>query len=173
MPAPGLIETIRVREGRLPFLARHLERLERSGRALGYPPLTRDPEPMVRQFEGVDEGVVRLEVHNGQPLVTVRELPSDSPPRVIVSTRAHASYPHKTTARAVFDAAAAEARAAGADDALLLTAEGFVAEGTVWAVCWWEGEGLRAPALDLGILPGLGRARVGETVPLEVTGEER
>ena len=167
MAAVGLVETIRVRGGRLPFLARHLERLERSRRALGHQPLTRDPEPMVRQFEGVDDGVVRLEVHDGQPLVTVRELPSDTPPRVIVAARVHAPYPHKTTARDTFDAAAVEARRAGADDALLVTSDGFVAEGTVWAVCWWEGERLRAPALELGILPGVGRARVAELVPFE------
>ena len=31
----GLIETMRVREGRIPFLERHLARLDRSLRALG------------------------------------------------------------------------------------------------------------------------------------------
>ena len=167
MPGQGLIETIRVRDGRFPFLQRHLARLARSIEALGLPPLTRDPEPMVRPFAGVGDGVVRLEVQRGQPIVTVRELPPDAPPRVIGATRVHSPYPHKTTERDAFDAALHEARAAGADDALLLTSDGFVAEGTVWAVCWWEGERLRAPALDLGILPGVGRARVGELVALE------
>ena len=33
----GLIETIRVREGRIPFLERHLARLDRSLSALGLP----------------------------------------------------------------------------------------------------------------------------------------
>ncbi len=32
----------------------------------------------------------------------------------------------------------------------------------MWNVFWWEGEWLRTPALDLGILPGIGRARVLE-----------
>jgi len=32
----------------------------------------------------------------------------------------------------------------------------------VWSIFWWEGEQLRTPALDLGILPGIGRARVLE-----------
>lgn len=167
MATAGLIETIRVRAGRFPFLARHLERLERSRRALGLPSLTRDPEPMVRPFEGVGDGVVRLEVQRGQPFVTVRDLSSDAPPRVIVATSVHTPYPHKTTERDAFDAAVQEVRATGADDALLLTSEGFVAEGTVWAVCWWEGERLRAPALALGILPGVGRARVAELQPVE------
>ncbi|PYO93734.1 MAG: hypothetical protein DMD60_15280 [Gemmatimonadetes bacterium] len=54
---------------------------------------------------------------------------------------------------------------AEADDALLLTHGGWVAEGTVWTVFWWAGDALRTPALDLGILPGIGRARVLELLP--------
>src|SRR5439155_330680 len=49
---------------------------------------------------------------------------------------------------------------------LLLTPDGWVAEGTVWNVFWWDGDRLRTPALELGILPGIGRARV-----LELSGE--
>jgi len=37
-----------------------------------------------------------------------------------------------------------------------------VAEGTVWTVFWWDGSALHTPALALGILPGIGRARVLE-----------
>src|SRR2546430_7438871 len=39
-----------------------------------------------------------------------------------------------------------EAEVAEADDALLLTTEGWVAEGTVWTVFWWDGDALRTPA---------------------------
>jgi len=59
---------------------------------------------------------------------------------------------------------------AEADDALLLTPEGWVAEGTVWTVFWWDGDALRTPALELGILPGIGRARVLELVKRVVQG---
>jgi branched-subunit amino acid aminotransferase/4-amino-4-deoxychorismate lyase len=52
-----------------------------------------------------------------------------------------------------------------ADDALLLTPEGWVAEGTVWNLYWWEGDRLRTPAPDVGILPGIGRGRVLELAP--------
>ncbi len=41
-------------------------------------------------------------------------------------------------------------------------ASGWVAEGTTWNVFWWDGGGLRTPALDLEILPGIGRTRVLE-----------
>jgi branched-subunit amino acid aminotransferase/4-amino-4-deoxychorismate lyase len=59
----------------------------------------------------------------------------------------------------------AEARRGGADDALLVTEAGYVAEGTTWSLFWWEGDRLCTPALDLGILPGVGRARVMELAP--------
>jgi branched-subunit amino acid aminotransferase/4-amino-4-deoxychorismate lyase len=101
-------------------------------------------------------------VLDGVPAVTTREMPPHTPPVVIVATQPHAPYPHKTTARAVFDHALAEAHALGADDALLVTAAGYVAEGTTWSVFWWEGDRLCTPTLDLGILPGVGRARVME-----------
>src|SRR5213596_3752345 len=87
---------------------------------------------------------------------------------VITAAEPHEPYPHKTTQRDCFVDAAVEAEVAEADDALLLTHEGWVAEGTVWSVFWWEGERaergerLRTPALELGILPGIGRARVLE-----------
>ena len=60
------------------------------------------------------------------------------------------------------DGARAEAQANGADEGLLLTADGFVAEGTLFAVAWFEGDTLRVPSLDLAILPSIGRARVIE-----------
>src|SRR5207253_7623807 len=40
----------------------------------------------------------------------------------------------------------------------------------VWTVFWWDGDALRTPALELGILPGIGRARVLELVKRVVQG---
>jgi branched-chain amino acid aminotransferase/4-amino-4-deoxychorismate lyase len=68
--------------------------------------------------------------------------------------------------RGGFERAAAEAWAAGADDALLLTRGRLVAEATVWTVFWWDGDALRTPALGLHVLPGVARARIGELVPV-------
>ncbi len=158
----GLIETMRVREGRLPFLDRHLARLERSLKELELPKPTQDVAVLVRQFAETGDAVLRLEVCDGRAAVTVREVPSLTPPDVIVASEHHIPYPHKTTKRDRFEDALEEADGAGADDALLLTAEGCVAEGTVWNLFWWEGDRLRTPSLDLGILPGIGRARVLE-----------
>src|SRR5256886_3558239 len=161
----GLIETIRVREERIPFLERHLARLGRSLGELGLPKPSQDVPALVRPFAATGDAVLRVEVRDGRASVTVRELPSLEPPAVITASQPHEPYPHKTTERDRFDEAATEADVAEADDALLLTPEGWVAEGTVWTVFWWDGDRLCTPALDLGILPGIRRARVLELAP--------
>ncbi len=158
----GLIETMRVRGGRIPFLERHLARLERSLRELGLPKPSQDVAALVRPFAGIGEAVLRVDVCDGRAMVTVRDLPALDPPVVITASEPHQPYPHKTTDRDAFADAAVEAEIAEADDALLLTHEGWVAEGTVWSLFWWDGDVVRTPALDLGILPGIGRARVLE-----------
>lgn len=161
----GLIETMRVRDGRIPFLERHLARLGRSLGELGLPKPSQDVVALVKPFAGTGDAVVRLEVQDGRASVTVREPPALAPPAVITASEPHQPYPHKTTERDCFADAGQEAEVAEADDALLLTHDGWVAEGTVWTVFWWAGDVLRTPALDLGILPGIGRARVLELVP--------
>ena len=158
----GLIETIRVRDGRIPFLEQHLGRLDRSLRELGLPRPSQDIAALVRPFAGTGEAVLRVEVCDGRATVTVRELPALDPPAVITASESHLPYPHKTTERDCFVEAAGEAEVAEADDALLVTHAGWVAEGTTWNVFWWDGGGLRTPALDLEILPGIGRTRVLE-----------
>ena len=160
----GLIETMRVRDGRIPFLDRHLARLARSVAELGLPRPKQDIAALVAPFSGTGNAVLRVEVRDGRASVTVRELPSLAPPVVITASEPHQPYPHKITERDCFADAGKEAEVAEADDALLLTPEGWVAEGTVWTVCWWDGDVLRTPALELGILPGIGRARVLELV---------
>ena len=165
----GLIETMRVRDGRIPFLERHLARLTRSLAALGLPPPpahpSRDVAALVTPFAECGEAVLRVVVETGRASVTVRELPRLEPPRVITVAEVHQRYPHKTTDRAGFVRAIEAAVVAGADDALLLNGDGWVAEGAAWSVFWWEGDELCTPALELGILPGIGRARVLEIAP--------
>jgi para-aminobenzoate synthetase/4-amino-4-deoxychorismate lyase len=165
----GLIETMRAREGRLPLLEAHLARLRRSLDALRLGTPSRDLAALARAEAGTGNRVVRLEVRAGVATVTTRDVPSVTPPAVIVAVEPHAPYVHKTTERGVFDRALAEAARAGADDALLVTREGYVAEGTTWSLFWWEGVGERlcTPSLDLGILPGVGRARVMQLAPVE------
>src|SRR5213593_1873445 len=161
---------MRVHDGRIPFLEPHLARLGRSLGELGLPKPSQDIVALVQPFAGIGEAVLRLEVRDGRASVTVRELPLLGPPTLITASEPHQSYPHKTTERDCFTDAGREAEVAEADDALLLTPEGWVAEGTVWTVFWWDGDALRTPALELGILPGIGRARVLELVQRVVQG---
>src|SRR5437879_30220 len=81
----GLIETLRVREGRIPFLERHLARLAGSIAALGLPRPAQDPTALLRPFAGTEDAVPRLEVCDARAAVTVRELPPLFPPAVITA----------------------------------------------------------------------------------------
>lgn len=114
--------------------------------------------------------MVRVTVTAGGWQVGTRPVPPPASLRICIAATPHVPYPYKVLERSPFERALAEARAAGADDALLLTGDGYVAEGTVWTVFWWEGERLATPPLSLGVLPGVARERLGELVELvEVT----
>lgn len=158
---PALIETVRLRNGAAPLWYLHLRRLAVSCKALGIPLPGELPPP-----EGGPDRVHRLEVGMRGVHVSERLVGSSDPVKLIVSRVAHHAYPYKTTERAQFDRALDTARGAEADDALLLTPGGYVAETAIFSVFWWENSRLCAPALDLGVLPGVGRARL-----IELAGE--
>ena len=152
-----LLETMRVRGGRVPLWALHLRRLVTSARTLGLSV----PSPLTPPGGGADRAV-RLELDDGVVRVSEREVGSTAALHLVSVPGLHQPYPHKTTNRSWFEAALAGAKARGASDALLTTVEGWVAEATIWSVLWWEGERLAAPPLDMGVLPGVGRNRLVE-----------
>jgi para-aminobenzoate synthetase/4-amino-4-deoxychorismate lyase len=156
---PSLIETVRIRQGVAPLWYLHLRRLAASCRATGVPL----PGELLTP-EGGPDRIHRLEVGARGARVSERTVGSSAPVELMLAGVAHRPYPHKTTRRAVFDRALEEARTAGADDAILLTEGGYLAECAVWGLFWWEGDRLCAPPLDLGILPGVARARLEELV---------
>src|SRR5712671_1389284 len=160
----GLIETIRARGGRIPWLGRHLERLRTAIAELDLVEPPDDLGDLVRFTAGPGDRVVRLELREGHVEVTTRDVHVEQSPAIVVSGEVHRPYPHKTTEREQFGRALANARRIGARDALLVTVNGIVAEGTAWNLFWWDGTGgaLCTPAAELGILPGIGRRRVME-----------
>jgi branched-subunit amino acid aminotransferase/4-amino-4-deoxychorismate lyase len=158
----GLIETMRAREGRVPWLQRHLTRLHASLAALGAPEPSDDLADLVHFAVGHGDRVVRLQLTDGHPEIATRDVNPEQSISIVVSREVHRPYPHKTTQREQFGRALANARRIGATDAILITADGFVAEGTAWNLFWWENGSLCTPAADLGILPGLGRKRIME-----------
>ncbi len=156
-------ETIRIKDGRLPLLERHLARLEEGCRVLGMDvpgEFAAKLEALVLQ-EGSDRAL-RVEWNGAEVNIIERPLPSVAPISLTTSSVIHPGYAIKTTARAAFETAQAEARSRGADEGLLLTASGHVAEGSLFAIGWFEGDVMRVPSLDLGILPSIGRGRVIE-----------
>jgi len=153
--APALIETIRIREGVTPLLELHQQRLHTSCRILGIP----FPSTIALPKGGPDR-VVRLEVSAEGVGITERALGSVRPVTLVTSQVVHEPYRHKIVERPLFDRALEEARQAGADDGLMLTRQGHVTEAAVWCLFWWEEGTLCAPALALGVLPGVSRARI-------------
>ena len=165
----GLIETMRARGGRLPWLGRHLDRLRESVAALGAAAPPDALSDLIRFAAGSRDRVVRVQVTDGHAEIATRDMNAEQTISVIVSREVHRPYPYKTTEREQFGRALAGARRVGAHDALLVTAEGFAAEGTTWNLFWWDkgGGSLCTPAASLGILPGLGRQRIMELAPVE------
>lgn len=149
-----------MRGGRVPLWPLHLERLHRSAAALGYT-LPTDPEPP----SGGSDRICRLEfASRGRLMVTDRQLEEVAGLRLRASPVPHRGYRHKTTNREWLDAGRLDAVTGGGDDALFLSAEGLVAESSIWSLFWWEGGEVAAPPLDLGILPGVARARLGDVL---------
>ena len=155
----GLIETVRIRNGEAPLWYLHLRRLAMSCKALGIPL----PGKLVPPSGGEDR-VQRFEVSRKGVALTKRPVGSTEPVRLMRSSLPHRSYPHKTTDRAQFDRALDESRTAGFDDGILLTVGGHVAETAIWGLFWWEDGLVCAPASELGVLPGVARARIAELV---------
>ena len=154
-----LIETVRLRNGAAPLWHLHVKRLATSCRALGVPIPTDLPTP-----EGGADRVHRLLVSRRGVVAGERPVGSTAPVRLVTSKVIHRAYPHKLVDRERFDRALADAKAQGADDGVLLTSGGQVAETAIWGLFWWEDGQVAAPALEFGILPGVARARIAEIV---------
>ena len=158
--ASALLETVRVRNGRAPLWPLHEARLRRSALALGYSL----PDALIPPSGGGDR-ICRLEyLSRGRSRVTERQVEELTGVRLRTSGVPHRGYRHKTSDREWLDAARLDAATEGADDVLLLSEEGHVAESSIWSLFWWEGDRLTAPPLELGILPGVARARLDELV---------
>ncbi len=154
----ALLETVRVRDGRVPLWPLHEQRVRRSAAALGYS----IPRELLPPSGGPDR-ICRIEYASRERvLVTERQVEEVAGLRLRTARVPHRGYRHKTTDREWLDAARLDAATAGGDDALLLSEEGFVAESSIWSLFWWSDGELTAPPLEFGILPGVARARLAE-----------
>ncbi len=162
--APALFETMRVRQGVLPLLDRHVQRLRRASDAIGIvaPSAALADEATARARAGPIEGVLRVVWDGRVATWSERPLPTDAPLRIVTVAERHPGYPVKSVSRLPFERALVEAQAQGADEPLLLTGAGQVAEAARFAVTWLEGATVRVPHLGLRVLPSVGIARLLE-----------
>lgn len=182
-PAPqcDLIETMRFEpESGIALLEDHLARMKASAGSLGF---TFDRHALRNQiqalcFELDAPAKVRLLVsRSGASAVETAPLPAPLEEPVKVAALPHPLDPsdwrlmHKTSDRGFYEEALAAARGFGAEEALLVRADGLVTEGS-WTSIFVEGPDgvLVTPPLALGLLLGVlrgsliaeGRAREGE-----------
>ena len=170
-----LLETMRWEDGRIALWPRHLDRLRRSATYFGF---LLDEVAVLDALAAATDGLdddgpwrVRLSLGRaGDPSVETAPLDDARPWTVRVYPEAVEArgpfFQHKTTQRAVYDAALAWARAQGADDALLVNPQGEVVE-TTRANVWIEQAGrmLTPPLSSVGGLAGVQRAHLLDTHP--------
>ena len=181
----GAFETVGVWDGRAFRLEDHLERLARSLALLGLEPvdeaaLGSDITALLSGAGG--DGALRLYVTgSGTRVATLDRLPGRrlplrlavqqgpwiAPPALPADARGWRGGP-KTMSYAPNVAATRAAQRSGADDALLVTSEGVVAEGSTFAVLWVSDGVLHAPDRDLGLVDSVSRRFLVEAAHLPV-----
>jgi len=161
----SLIETLRFEPGTgFIRLERHLSRLTRSAAALGLPGAEKAGEALSATAYADTAVRVRLELF-ADGRIDVQTAPfaplaADIIWRVkIATTRLSSTDPllrHKTSRRALYAAARAEAPASEADEMILLNESGDVCEGTITSLFLDDGSGiLKTPPLASGLLAGV------------------
>lgn len=165
----GAFETVGVWGGR-PFRpADHLARLDASLTAIGLPPadtglLRTEMEALVDGLDG--DAALRVYVTaSGTRMLTLTAQPVRLPARHLVPqpapwVRPLGSYGPagaKTMSYMPNMAATRAAKAAGGDDALLVSLEGLVLEGPTFCVLWVRQGVVQTPAVDLGVVDSISR----------------
>lgn len=181
----GLFETVLSEAGVMRRLPAHLDRLERGCAVLGLPaPDRRDAEAVMREALeeaslGQVRAAVRLSLTAGRggrgldrpdapsPQLAATAAPSPRPegPSALVTSqvrRNDASPASRLKTLSYLDNVLArrEARAAGADEALMLNTKGELACAAAANLFWVSGGRLFTPHLDCGVLAGITRAAV-------------
>lgn len=184
----GLFETMRAYHGKVFRLSEHLKRLEQSAAFLGWPKIpgfegVEKGIATLLEANNHYDASVRLTVSRGigaprpdaascgAPIITILTSPLPSPlPESgwmlrIASLKRNLSSPLvKIKSANYLDniLARSEAKATGAQEAIMLNTDGFVAEGTMSNIFLVKEGELITPDDDSGILPGITRKVVIE-----------
>lgn len=169
-----LIETL-LWDGDFSFLASHLERLSASAEYFSF---SYDRAAVMEQlmtassvFLPGERYRVRLVLGAaGDVTVAATKLLPEVPSGLISLSRERTSSTdvflrHKTTQRKLYESQFAEARANGFDDVIFLNERGEVTEGTITNIFVQRAGQLFTPPLSSGVLPGVFRRHLLETVP--------
>jgi branched-chain amino acid aminotransferase len=173
----GAFDAFPVRDGRPFARAAHLDRLERSCRALALPcpraKLEADIGLLLSQAPAGDAAVRVVLTRGGHRLCRLeplgdpesltkpaRLLPVTYNPSVLLDGVKSLSY-------AANMLASRRAVAAGYDEALLVRSDGVVLEGPTCSIFWVRDGQLQTPALDTGILASITRRVILERMPVE------
>lgn len=179
----GLFETFRARNGVVYRLDKHLERLAEGAALLGIPV----PSPLKELAQAVGELAERCALPDTRVRLTLTAGPARGEPTVLMQARAVVEYPEslyergmsavvvsvrrnetsplaRTKSLSYLDnlLARAEARRAGADEALFLNTRGLLAEGSATNLFVVRQGELLTPPIEDGALPGVTRGSVME-----------
>ncbi|MDX6630037.1 MAG: hypothetical protein QOH00_2283 [Gaiellales bacterium] len=165
----GLYETVRVSGDAALHGERHLERMRASAHALGLPAPERAAfAGAIAEAGGTGEVArIRLNAPAGEPELSAERRPALPPEPVRVTALGGWYAPgyllreHKLTSHFHGVQGRRLARAAGYDDALLVSHDGWVGEATNANVAFFAYGVLVTPAVD-GLLPGVCRAALLE-----------
>ncbi|MBU1631217.1 MAG: aminotransferase class IV, partial [Candidatus Omnitrophica bacterium] len=183
----GIFETICIEEGKVIFLKEHFERLRDSAKALDLK-LSVNLEQVAEIIKklisdsSINKGLVNIyltktdeEEKNANFIVIVKDevryKESDYEKgytAIISSIRIDSSLSinsHKTLSFLPHILAKKEAKEKGVDEAILLSTDGFVLEGTTRNIFMISGDTLITAPSDSGILPGITRAKILQMAP--------
>jgi branched-chain amino acid aminotransferase len=171
----GVFEVIRLYRGAPFALGDHLDRLERSAAAIELPvdrdALEREIPPLLERF-GEEDGQLRIVITRGARRILLTEI---LPPRGETVSLASVRYSPsiiltgvKSLSYAANMQATRLAQARGADEAVLARPDGIVLEAPTSTIFWATADGsLRTPAIDVGVLESITRARIVQELEVE------
>jgi len=172
-----IIDSWLVDEGRVRGFSRHAERFAGACSRFAGPRTDRFLRAVAESLPARGRWFPRVELVETGSRTRLRLWMRPVPPRT-AAVRLWDSGPDRRSLPMVkgFDldhlaALRAAAIAAGADEALLLSAEGHVLEGSTTSILWWRGDTLCGPPPGAGLLPGITRALLGELTGRPVVSE--
>jgi len=167
----SILETILLEpDSGFTYLADHLDRMDRSSKALGFPFFRekaaqtlnlfledRLPEPAIVRLRLNRRGEFGLDISPLLPLADGGPVTAG-----ICSLRVDAADKllyHKTTSRELYDSEFRKGKERGLDEILLINTEGHITEGTFTNLFINDGSAWITPAVSCGLLPGIWREK--------------